>query len=191
MKKIFNRKNGVKSVYTALMILALIIVILVNIVMGVLADRYPLSIDLTSAGLFGLSDGTAAYLKTLQTPVTIQVLAKEDVFENNSTYNAQANEVMRQFAKHAGKVNLRYIDYVADPTFASKYPDFTLKHGDVIVSGGGKDRLVKTEELFNYAYSDKGEMTIASSRAEEAILSAILYVTSDSIPKVAVVQGHN
>ena len=190
MKKIFNRKTGVQSVYLLAGALALVIVILVNIAAGTLAERYPLTIDLTSDGLFGLSDETISYIKDLDDQVTIQVLATEDVFENNSTYNAQASEIMRQFEKNSDVIDLVYVDYVSDPTFAAKYPDMTLKQGDVIVSGCGKDRQVKTEELFNYTYDSYGNLAIASSRAEEAILSAVLYVTSDTIPGVAVVTGH-
>lgn len=190
MKKFFNRKTGVQSVYLIAGALALVLVVLVNIVAGALAERYPLTIDLTSDGLFGLSDETVSYIENLQDPVTIQVLATEDVFENNSTYNAQASEIMRQFEKYSDAIDLVYVDYVSDPTFASKYPDMTLKQGDVIVSGDGKDRQVKTEELFNYTYDSNGNLAIASSRAEEAILSAVLYVTSDTIPGVAVVSGH-
>lgn len=190
MKKIFNRKTGVQSVYLIAGALALVLVMLLNIAAGAIAERYPLTFDLTSDGLFGLSDETVSYIETLQDPVTIQVLATEDVFENNSTYNAQASEIMRQFEKYSDAVDLVYVDYVSDPTFASKYPDMTLKQGDIIVSGCGRDRQVKTEELFNYTYDSNGNLTIASSRAEEAILSAVLYVTSDTIPGVAVVSGH-
>lgn len=41
MKKIFNRKTGVQSVYLLAGALALVIVILVNIAAGTLAERYP------------------------------------------------------------------------------------------------------------------------------------------------------
>ena len=95
MKKIFNRKTGVQSVYLIAGALALVLVMLLNIAAGAIAERYPLTFDLTSDGLFGLSDETISYIKDLDDQVTIQVLATEDVFENNSTYNAQASDIMR------------------------------------------------------------------------------------------------
>lgn len=190
MKKLFNRKNGVKSAYAVLILLSFVIVILLNIVMGALADRYPMSIDLTPQKIFALSEETEQYIGSLDTKVTIRVLATEERFQDTSIYNAQANEIMRLFAKKSDAIEIEYIDYVSNPAFASNYPDLSMKHGDVLVSGETRDRLVKTEELFNYTYGSDGKISIASSKAEEAILSAILNVTSTTIPKVAVITGH-
>lgn len=188
--RLFNRKNGIKSVYALLAAVGFLIVAVLNIVMGALADRYPLAIDLTGTKLFELSGDTVQFIQSLDRQVYIQVLAPEERFVNTSTYNAQANEIMRQFARRADAIDITYIDYESDPTFAARYPDLTMKQGDILVSADGRDRLVKTEELFNYTYSASGAITIGSSRAEEAILSAVLYVTSDSIPKAAVLTGH-
>lgn len=183
-------KLGVKSLYSALMALALAAVVVLNILCGALADRYPLSLDLTGDKLFELGQETVDYIAALTGPVQIQVLATEERFANTSVYNAQANEVMRQFAKRSGAIDISYIDYISDPTFAARYPDLTMKHGDVLVTSGDRVRLVKTEELFQYGYTSGGQLAIAASRAEEAILSAVLYVTSSDVPKAAVLQGH-
>ncbi|MDR2742544.1 MAG: hypothetical protein LBB98_10375 [Treponema sp.] len=56
-----------------------------------------------------------------------------------------------------------------NPAFASSYSGLVMKHGDVIVAlagetGGEKNSLVKTEELFNYARGRQGEFSIVSSR---------------------------
>jgi hypothetical protein len=67
-----------------------------------------------------------------------------------------------------------------------------MKHGDVLVvrtGNGGKTSLVKTEELFNY--TGGRNLAIASSRAEEAIYTAILSVTSDRPVRLALVTGHS
>lgn len=190
MKKLFNRKMGIKSAYAALVVVSLVIVIVLNIVMGALADRYPLSIDLTPQKIFALSEETEAYIASLDTPVTIRVLATEERFQDTSIYNAQANAIMRLFAKQSDAIEIEYIDYVSNPGFAAGYPELSMKHGDVLVSGGGRDKLVRTEELFNYTYGSDGTIAIASSKAEEAIVSAILNVTSTTVPKVAVITGH-
>lgn len=189
-EKIFGKNIGVKSVFAALALAGLLIAVLLNIAFGVLADRCSLAIDLTRGDVFGLSDETVSYIKSLKQPVSIQVLATEKRFADNSAYNAQANEIMRQFARCSDMVSLSYVDYVANPTFAARHPDLSMKHGDILVSSGERERLVKTEELFNYTYGANGEIAIQSSRAEEAILSAVLSLTSDKIPGAAVIIGH-
>lgn len=191
MKRLFNRKNGIKGVYAALVAVSLAIVVVLNIVMGTLSDRYPMSLDLTPQKVFALSEETKAFIASLDTNVTIRVLATEERFQDTSIYNAQANEVMRLFAKQSGAIEIEYVDYVSNPGFAAAYPDFSMKHGDVLVSGEGRDKLVKTEELFHYTYGPDGSIVIASSRAEEAILSAVLYVTSSEVAQAAVIGGHN
>ena len=191
MKISFNRNSGVKSIYALMMALAVVAVLLLNMVATALSDRYPLKIDLTANKLFVLEPATREAISNISTPVKIQVLATEERFASTSAYNAQANEMMRQFAQLSDSITLEYIDYVKNPTFAASYPDLTLKHGDILVSGGGRYKLVKTEELFQYTQTMTGQLAIAASQAEQAILTAILYVISEDLPVVAVVTGHN
>ena len=116
MKRLFNRKNGIKGVYAALVAVSLAIVVVLNIVMGTLSDRYPMSLDLTPQKVFALSEETKAFIASLDTNVTIRVLATEERFQDTSIYNAQANEVMRLFAKQSGAIEIEYVDYVSNPT---------------------------------------------------------------------------
>lgn len=184
------KKMGVRGLYLTMGVLTLTAVVLLNILMGAISDRYPLSLDLTTHKLFELSTATEEYMAALDKPVAIQVLATRERFEGTSVYNAQASKIMVEFAKASPSVELEFVDYISDPTFASRYPDLTLKHGDVLVESGDKVRQVKTEELFQYGYTSSGSLTIAASRAEEAVLGAILYVVSDEVPGVVFLQGH-
>ncbi|MDR2159323.1 MAG: Gldg family protein [Treponema sp.] len=173
-------------------------VCVLNGVFLLLARRFPaLSVDLTSGQIFKLSEGTVEYIGGLQREVTIHVLAREETFAGTSPYNAQANEVFKQFEKKGPRISLVYVDYVRNPAFASSYPGLIMKHGDVLVSAageaeetGGRHSLVKTEELFNYARGRQGELSIVSSRAEEAIYTAILSITSDEPVRAAFITGH-
>ena len=190
MKSLVNKKTRVQGVYILIIVLAVVAVLLINIVCTVLASRYLLSIDLTKNRLFKLDKSTIEFISGLKKPVHIQMLAKEDTFVGVSTYNAQANEILKQFEKHSKAIKLSYVDYVKDPTFAAKYPNLKMKHGDILVSSGDKHRVVETESLFNYTTTATGQLAIASSKAEEALLTAILNVTGDEVIKVSVLTGH-
>ncbi|MDR0585413.1 MAG: Gldg family protein [Treponema sp.] len=175
---------------------AAVFVCLLNAVAMLLVQRFPgLSFDLTRAKLFKLSERTGEYIRNLQKDISIYVLAREETFAETSSYNAQANEVFKQFEKNSPRISLVYVDYVRNPEFASSYPGLIIKHGDILVAlmgetGRGKYSLVKTEELFNYARGRQGELSIVSSRAEEAIYTAILSVTSDKPVRAAFITGH-
>ncbi|MDR1899367.1 MAG: Gldg family protein [Treponema sp.] len=190
-------KIGRRSAAAASILFAAVFVCVVNAVFLLLAQRFPaMGIDLTSGKLFKLSERTVEHIRNLQREVTIYVLAREETFAETSSYNAQANEVFKQFEKNGPRVSLVYVDYVRNPGFAAAYPGLVMKHGDVLVAlagdagGTGKHSLVKTEELFNYARGRQGELAIVSSRAEEAIYTAILSVTSDRPVRAALVTGH-
>ncbi len=178
-----------KSFHIVLVILVVACVFVLNIAVGVFTQRYKLEADLTSAQIYSISDKTAQALTSLKKQVDINMLAKEETFVSTSAYNAQANEILKQFDGVSQKVTLHYIDYVKNPGFAANYPDVSMKHGDILVVSGDNHSLVKTEDLFNYA-TGQGGLAIASSKAEEAVLSAVLSATSDKKPLVSVVTGH-
>lgn len=190
MKKHLNPKNGAKSLHVILIILAAVMLLLVNVVAGALDDKYQLSFDLTSNKAFGLKDETLEYIKSLDNPILIRVLAQEERFADTSIYNAQANEIMKEFAKNSNQITIEYVDYVRNPGLVAEYPDLTIKHGDIIVESNQRYRLIPTEELFNYEKNAAGKLTITSSRAEEKIAVAVLHVTSTDMPKVVLLTGH-
>ena len=190
----FPGKSG--GLGAASILFATVFVCVLNAVFLLLVQRFPgLSFDLTRAKLFKLSERTGEYIGNLQKDITIYVLAGEETFAETSSYNAQANEVFKQFEKNSPRISLVYVDYVKNPGFTSSYPGLIMKHGDILVAltgetGGGKHSLVKTEELFNYVPGRQGELSIVSSRAEEAIYTAILSVTSDKPVRAAFITGH-
>jgi hypothetical protein len=190
----FTFPGGSGGRNAASILFALAFVCVLNGVFLLLAQRFPgLSVDLTSGRLFTLSEGTLEYIGALQRDVTIYVLAREETFAETSPYNAQANAVFREFAKNGPRVSLAYVDYVRNPGFAAAWPGLVMKHGDVMVTAGeagGRHSLVKTEELFNYARGRQGDLSIVSSRAEEAVYTAILSVTSDRPVRAAFIAGH-
>lgn len=186
-----KKKSAGKSTAAAILACAVFLV-LVNGVFYLLAQRFPFfAVDLTRDSLFELSPNTVDFLGTLDKDVTLYVLAKEETFADTSSYNAQANQVFRQFERNGSRVSLVYVDYVREPGFAAAYPEFIMKHGDILVVCGNTDRRVhvKTEELFNYT-GREDNLSIASSRAEEAVYTAILSVTSDRPLRAALLSGH-
>lgn len=184
-------KFGKQGLFVFTVSAAFLILFLLNLCVTALAREYPfLSFDLTKSGLFALSPQTTENIRALRKPVTIFVLARESDFAKVSSYNAQANEIIKQYEKNSGSISLVYVDYVKDPAFAASYPGVIMKHGDILVSCEGNYTLVKTEELFNYAVSAGGSLSILSSKAEEAVYTAILKVSSDKQIEAVVSAGH-
>lgn len=185
------RKLRRRGLYWAAIAAAALVLIALNAAATLAARRFSfLRPDLTKSGIFRPDPAVLQSLRELEKDITVFVLAREETFTETSVYNAQANEIIREFERSAPAVSVVYVDYVRDPSFASRYPDLVMKHGDLVVRCGEKYTLVKTEELFNYAPGASGALSIVSSRAEEAIYTAIRGVSSGRPVRVEIVSGH-
>ncbi|MDO4572448.1 MAG: GldG family protein [Clostridia bacterium] len=175
--------------FALLMALLVVIAFLFNAVMSTLSERYQLSADLTANAAYEIGDDTKAVLDLLTEDVSLYVLSGEGGFDGNA-YLVQARRIIEQYPKYNGRVRLSYIDYTADPTFAANYPSLTLSSGDILVVSEKGLRQVPLANLFNYTYNASGSLTVESSRAEEALTSAILSVITEDPVTVAFLTGN-
>lgn len=185
-----RRIGGVKSLFWGLILILMVLVFLLNLVMSMLDTRLSLSRDLTSQSLYQISDESKGFLENLKDPVTIYILAKEDAFVGTSTYMSQVNRVIQEYDRYGSTLTTEYVNYVADPTFAAKYPDTPMSHGDILVASGKKTKVVSVSDLFNYSYGANGNQSISSSKAEQVLASAILNVTSNDQVVVTILTGN-
>lgn len=189
IKERFGRPLKINVAFALLAVLLVVGTLLLNAVASLLASRYSLYADLTENAAYEIGDDTLALLASLQQPVEIFVLSSEDSF-GSSSYLEQAKRVIQQYPRHSANVSLTFVDYASDPTFAVGFPDLTLSNGDLIVRSGERVKQVLVANLFHYTYTSDGNLSIESSRAEEALTSAILNVTGDGAVKMAVLTGN-
>lgn len=183
------KKNN-KNLISLSMIVATILIVFINIFFSIVDNYVDLRFDLTKNNVFEIESTTKTTLREFESDVRLLVLAKEETFVSNSVYNAQVNQVFQQFSLYGSSITLEYIDFVSDPSIATKYPALQIKHGDILLETEQDVHHIPTENLFNYTYSQTGQPVIASSKAEEALLTGLLAVTSDVKPKVAIISGH-
>jgi len=179
------------SVSLVITVTVIVFIILANAVLTFLFKRYPLNIDLTENRVFEISAGTREYLASLNQDVTIYVMNTEAGFVSTfpNDYFVQANEVIRKYSQHSSRIRLEYIDLMRNPVFSSRYPQEQIQINDVIVDSGGKYRVIYPTALFNIISTEYGGI-VASSRAEQAMTSALINVTSDKEYLAAVITGH-
>ena len=200
-----RRRFGLVATLITVGVVAAVVVL--NVLAGVLMDRYPLSIDLTSGSLYGISDETIDYIQSLDQDVTIHVLATKESLAYSYDYMdlVQAGKTLDAFAQNSDKITIDYVDLAANPTFAANYPDYDLKAYDVIFessaadgsvadgsvvdgSAGGNVSVLNFSDMFDYAYDDNQNLT-STSHVEQSVLNEILYVVSGVRPKVAFIGG--
>lgn len=179
----------INTLFTLLIILMLVVMFLLNTITLILSNRYPLSIDLTANSAYKIGDETKTILGSLTDDINIYVLATADSFEGSS-YLIQARNIIDQYPVYSNSINLEYIDFEANPTFAAGYPELTLSAGNILVTRGDRVKQITLSSMFNYTYTTSGASAIESSRAEETITSSILNVISEDQVSIAVLSGN-
>jgi hypothetical protein len=182
-------RYGLVSVIITAAVIA--VIVLFNLVLTALFRRYPLTIDLTENRVFEISEETKEFLAALDTDVDIYVMNTEDRFTSSSPgeYFIQAHEVIRKYAQYTPRIRITYLDLLRNPDFNSRYPGVSLKVNDILVTAGERNRVLSSQDLFNIRSSFYGSY-VASSKAEQAMTSALLNITRSGVTTAALITGH-
>ena len=112
-----NRRLRMGSFATVLTVIFIAVLIILNMIVSAISERYPIQLDLTTGKIYGLSDETIEYLKTVEKDVNIYVLATEDSFGSPNEYYLQAAETIKKFPQYNSKIKVQFIDLAKDPAF--------------------------------------------------------------------------
>jgi ABC-2 type transport system permease protein len=166
-----KKRTGYKlaSAVTVVVFLALIIVL--NIVVSVLVEKYPIKIDLTTTKVFEFSEQTKSILDSLEDEIVIYVIGTK------STVDLEVSEILSRYQTANSKVKLEYIDPSTNPTFGKDYVNEgeSIQDGSVIVTMGDRYRTYTATDM----YSTNSDGYRTGLQVEQKITSAINYVTSN------------
>lgn len=191
--KINTKKFKYGTVAAVITVVVIALVVLLNVIISMLADRYDMSFDLTPEGNFEITDATVEYLGKLNENVEICTTADETFFsKNDNIYYRQAYEVLKKYARNSDKISLVFNDMTINPTYVEKYKQYysgSINQYSVVVFNKDSHRIkvVSVNDLFNTEIANyyTFDMTIVSSKAEQVLTSAVMYVT-DPNPRTAV-----
>lgn len=124
-------KHGAMStVYTVIFVA---VVVLVNIIAGIIFDRYPITFDLTKNNKYSISEQSEEYIEKIDCDITIRVFAEEDAFVAVNDYTKQANEVIKRCCQKNRRISVEYIDIDKNPDIVSEYADQNISQYSIIV----------------------------------------------------------
>ena len=211
------RRGGYSVVITALVLAGLIIV---NVLTASLADRFNLTLDMTSDKKNSISEENLDYIKNLDADVNITVIATEEDYTSYMAYYAQNQygvtissqseteyfdqtiTLVSKYHDYNDKIAIKYVDPQSTEftAISTTYSAYELYYGDMIITSNvaGKERIkvLRFEDIYVLSSSDSSSSyyqsyTLAASKLETALTSAIAYVTSTDSKKVAVLSGHS
>lgn len=200
-----QRKKKMKygSVAVAITLIVTAIVILLNVVVGLLVERYPnAKLDLTTSNLYEVSDETIDYIKNLDTTVEIAVSSEESTLEKDS-YLKMVTEMLKKYQSYSSEVEVTYFDTTKNPDILSKYQSKysgTISSDNVIVCSGDRVRVFPLSDFFDMdqdklQYYYYGQATLAECitafKGEQSLTNAIMNVTDANPQRVGFIAKSN
>ena len=184
-------KSGSYSLGICAVVLVLIVV--VNLLVGALPSTYT-KLDTTAAGLYEISEETKGILTSVDTPVTMYLIAPR------GQENAPILELMNRYAGLSPQITVKTVD----PLFVSNYTTSTLAANSVIVESAHRHYVVDynsiyvvsydnmtEEDYYNYIYYGVEPQGTPYFYGEMMLAQAVDYVSSPSIPTVYTLTGHD
>ncbi|MGN0106260.1 MAG: Gldg family protein [Hominilimicola sp.] len=176
------KKHKINS--SVIIVIAIAFVVVLNIFVTVLNNKFPLKIDFTPNKMYELSEKTTEFLKTYDTPVDIYILASA------SDQDERISSVLEKYAAANKNIKVTNINMAENPTFGKKYvtDGSSLMANSVIIDSGDRFKIHSSTELYGLN-AQTGKYT--SLNVENKINSALKYVSSDKQLKAYMVTGHN
>lgn len=167
---------------------ALITAIVIVLNFGV--NKLPASktaIDVTNSKLYSLTDDTKEYLSGLDEDITIYVL------ENKNDSDEIINRTLENMESVSDHIKVEWVDPAKNPNFLDSYNiSSTVYLNSLLVVGQNRWKLVGIEDIYQTEVTDYStyETEITGYDGEGRIVSALQYVTSDSVNKAYILTGH-
>lgn len=189
-------KHG--TIATLFIVVFIALIVVVNIVFSVLADRFPsMNIDLTASKLNTLSENAVNIAEKADKDTTIYIIGSEDAIRRDevySSYNLKYSQVANladKMREANDKIKVEFIDPDLNPSFISDYADENLTSGSVLVKTDNRYKALSVTDLFDIKQDQNTGAYIYLSKVDGALANAVHLTNLDKVPVVAIATGHD
>mgnify|MGYP002625056711 CR=1 FL=1 len=189
-------KRGGMATLMSVVFVAIIVVL--NLLVGLLQDRFPsLNIDLTAQHLNTLSDQAAEIARGVSNDTTIYLVGQEDNYRKDklySSYGIQYSQVANladRLRETNSKIHVEFIDPDLNPTFISSHSEDTLTSGCLVVETEKRHKAVYPDDLFSITTNRTTGAAEIYSKADSALAAALEFVNMEDVPLLTLATGHN
>lgn len=176
-------KHGSYSIGLTAVIIAIVVVF--NLVIQELPSKYR-EIDLSTQKLYSIGDQTEKMLEDLDKDVEIYYIVQE------GSESSDIEKLLEKYEEGSDHVKVEKRDPAVYPTFTFQYTSDNVTNNSIIVVCGDKNKVVDYYSMYetsiNYqTYSQE----VTGFDGEGQITSAINYVTSEDMPVLYTLEGHD
>jgi hypothetical protein len=200
------RYGSLSVIFTVICIAA---VVLVNVILNLVLDRFNVQADLTANKVFTLSGQTEDYVRGINDDMIIYVTADKDSMKSSGeTLYEQIVEFLDKMEAMNSRISVKYVNLLTDPDFSKSFTE-TLSNYQVIVKSGktSRYRILTISEFMRFTLNDGNtysyseammyvnyggySVTDYTSNAEEQLVSAMMFVSQEDPTVVTFLTGYN
>ncbi len=207
-----NKNPGKGLIASAVSLILIVAVIIVNIIVALIPGKYSL-LDATSIKMYSISEATRKYLTKMNDDVTVYIV-------DSDGSNLKFETFVERYSEYGDHLKLEYISTSENPGFLSEhgYNSDSINAYSVVVESAKRSKVIDYNEMFYYTNDYLGNMApdtytyyyqLFSSSAsyeqylyylvyyshlyfqgESLITSAIEYTLLDTVPHAYYITGH-
>jgi ABC-type uncharacterized transport system involved in gliding motility auxiliary subunit len=192
----FDLSNSIKTTfhkkkfrYGGYATLVTAVVVTMLILLNLIVDQFDFTLDLTRNRLFSLSEQTFGVLDALEHEIDVIALNEP------GAENPVAMQIIEQYTSRSRYINFSTIDPVRQPHRVMRYQEdgTTLAQGSIIVENRDLNRfkVISAHELINFRFDAQQQPIAESLAVEQRLTGAIIYTTTEELPVVYVLTGHD
>jgi len=168
---------------TGLIAMVVAIIVVVNVIVGEMPGSWT-SLDLTSQKLYSITDQSKEFVKNMKEDVIIYVIASEEAKD------VTLSKTLERFDDLSDHLTVEYVDPNVNPRFHTQYAT-SITMNSLIVESDRRYKVVDYNNIYESTYDyETYTSTTTGYDGEGQILSALGYVTSESVPKMYITEGH-
>jgi len=177
-----NIRNGSYSIGAIALVIAIAIVL--NLVINKLPSQYRL-FDMSQTKLKKIGEKTEQIVKALEEDVTIYQIVEG----GEPDYTLQT--MLERYESLSSHIKVEIIDPVLKPNFLNKYEVTKMYDNSLIVESEKRFKVIDYYDMYErtFDYTTYTE-SVTSFDGEGQVTSAIAYVTTDNLPVIYTLTGH-
>lgn len=203
------RRRRFKTISTALTIAVIVGILLLNAIVSIIADRYPISFDMSSDKVFTLSEESKKVAQSIQNDVEVIIFADvedyfismaQDLYTVYLYYYGQEVDLSNQFERLSreietslaqlksnsnDKITYTFINPDQEPEKYAEYTKYNMGDNNVLFISGERTRKTSLQNMYEVT-----DTTSVTSNVEKVLVSNIYALQGEDDRIIQVLTGH-
>ncbi len=193
-----------RAISTALTVVVIVGIVLLNIFFDAMAQRYPLTIDMSSDKVFTLSADSKSFAKSVENKVEVVVLTDPEEYflaladQLYSYYQVNLSNQFERISREVetalaqlkstsdGKISYTFISPDQEPEKYAKYSEYNLGENNILFISGERYKKAMLDTMIEVV----DENTVYSN-VEKVLVSNIFALQGESDRIIQVLTGHD